>query len=109
MMSADRLRQAGVTIEHQAARVMIGHDQLEVQFRLSAPSAPSAEIRLRLRGARWLAEADLAGQHAIGIGASPRQALTASLAGFGPRTASALLADPALFAVSHAVAGMRAG
>jgi hypothetical protein len=87
-------------------RVMNVYDQLEVQFQLSAPSAPSAEVRLRVRRGRWLAATDLAGQHAFGIGSSPRQALTASLAPFGAHVAAALLADPELFAVSTAVAGL---
>lgn len=84
---------------------MPAHDRIDVEFSLSAPAVPSVGVRLSNRGGRWLAKAECVGAQAAGIGASPRGALTAALTAFGQRTASALLADPALFAVSCAVAG----
>jgi hypothetical protein len=58
------------------------------------------DIRLRDLDGRWLAVAEFGGEPEVGIGASPRAALAASLATLGQRTAAALMADPQLFGVS---------
>jgi phage-related tail fiber protein len=57
-------------------------------------------IRLRQLEGRWLAVADFGGVPEVGIGATPRDALAASLATLGERTAAALMADPQLFGLS---------
>ena len=57
-------------------------------------------IRLRQLHGRWLAVAQFGGDPEVGIGASPRAALAASLATLGERTATALMADPQLFGLS---------
>ncbi len=57
-------------------------------------------IRLRQLDGRWLAVAQFGGDPEVGIGASPRAALAASLATLGERTAGALMADPQLFGLS---------
>ena len=61
------------------------------------------EIRIRQLEGRWLAVAAFGGQPEVGIGATPRAALTASLATLGERAAAALMADPQLFGVSAAI------
>jgi hypothetical protein len=80
-----------------------------IQFRLSAPGVRYAvDVRLSDRGDRWLALADVDGRREVGIGATARSALTASLSPLGPSAAAALLADPSLFAVSCTVQGVTA-
>ena len=69
----------------------------------SAELGLDVEIRLRQLDGRWLAVADFGGQPEVGIGSTPRAALSASLATMGERAASALMADPQLFGVSVAV------
>ncbi|HEX2765688.1 MAG TPA: hypothetical protein VHR55_03495 [Candidatus Limnocylindria bacterium] len=59
-----------------------------------------ADIRLRQLDGRWLAVADFGGEPEVGIGATPRAALAASLATLGKRAATALMADPQLFGLS---------
>ena len=66
----------------------------------SSELGTEVEIRLRELDGRWLAVADFGGEPEIGIGATPRAALTASLATLGERTAAALMADPQLFGLS---------
>ena len=66
----------------------------------SAQLGIEAEIRLRQLDGRWLAVADFGSEPEVGIGATPRAALAASLATLGDRAASALMADPQLFGVS---------
>ena len=61
------------------------------------------EIRLRHLGDRWLAVAEFGGEPEVGIGATPRVALAASLATLGERAAAVLMADPQLFGVSAAI------
>lgn len=61
------------------------------------------EIRLRQLDGRWLALAEFGDEPEVGIGATPRAALTASLATFGERTAAVLMADPQLFGLSAAI------
>jgi hypothetical protein len=60
-------------------------------------------IRLRQLDGRWLAVADFGDQPEVGIGPTPRAALTASLASLGTRAATALMADPQLFGLSAAI------
>ena len=60
-------------------------------------------VRLRQLNGRWLAVAEFGGEPEVGIGATPRAALTASLATLGERTAAALMADPQLFGLSAAI------
>jgi hypothetical protein len=66
----------------------------------SAQLGLEVEIRLRQLDGRWLAVAEFGPEPEVGIGATPRAALAASLATLGERTAAALMADPALFGVS---------
>lgn len=61
------------------------------------------DIRLRQLDGRWIAVADFGGEPEVGIGASPRSALAASLATLGTRTAAAVMADPQLFGLSAAI------
>lgn len=58
------------------------------------------DLRLRQLDGRWLAVADFGGEPEVGIGASPRAALTAALATLGERAVSALMADPQLLGLS---------
>jgi hypothetical protein len=60
-------------------------------------------IRLRELDGRWLAVAEFGGEPEVGIGATPRAALTAALAALGERTAAALMADPQMFGLSAAI------
>ncbi len=69
----------------------------------SAQLGIEAEIRLRQLDGRWLAVADFGGEPEVGIGATPRAALAASLATLGQRAAAALMADPQLFGLSAAI------
>lgn len=61
------------------------------------------EIRLRQLNGRWLAVADFGDEPEVGIGATPRIALAASLATLGERAAATLLADPQLLGASLAM------
>ena len=61
------------------------------------------QIRLRQLDGRWLAVADFGGEPEVGIGATPRTALAASLTTLGERAATAVMADPQLFGLSVAV------
>ena len=61
------------------------------------------DIRLRHLGDRWLAVAEFGDEPEVGIGATPRVALAASLATLGDRAAATLMADPQLFGVSAAM------
>ena len=69
----------------------------------SADLGIDVEIRLRQLDGRWLAVADFDGDPEVGIGATPRAALEASLATLGKRTATILMADPALLGASLAL------
>jgi hypothetical protein len=81
-----------------------------VQFALRAPSLDFwVDVRLRNFDGRWLAVADIADEHEVGLGASAREALAAALSCLGPRAAEALLADPQLLSVSRAVRRRRGG
>lgn len=72
-----------------------------VTFRLSAPAlAVRVDVDLRSLGERWVAAAEFQGRRELGIGLTPRQALTAALGPLGSRATAALLADPALMAPS---------
>jgi hypothetical protein len=61
------------------------------------------EIRLRQLDGRWLSVADFGGEPEVGIGATPRAALAASLATLPKRAATVLMADPQLLGVSLAM------
>ena len=69
----------------------------------SAQLGIQAEVRLRQLDGRWLAVAEFGAEPEVGIGATPRAALAASLASLGDRAAAALLADPQLFGLSVAI------
>ena len=58
------------------------------------------DIRLRELDGRWMAVADFGNDPEVGIGATPRDALAASLATLGTRAAAAVMASPALFGTS---------
>jgi hypothetical protein len=58
------------------------------------------EIRIRQLDGRWLSVADFGGEPEVGIGATARDALAASLATLGERAAATLMADPKLFGLS---------
>ncbi len=80
---------------------------LSLEFRLSAPSLDfCVDVRLRKVGGRWIAVADIAGEHELGLGATARTALTAALSSLPGAAAAALLADPELFDVSRKIAGV---
>ena len=66
-----------------------------------------AGVRLRQLEGRWLAVADFGGAPEVGIGATPRDALAASLATLGTRTAAAVMADPQLFGLAPRSASPR--
>jgi hypothetical protein len=73
-------------------------------FRLASDELGlEAEIRLRQLEGRWLAVANFRGDPEVGIGETPRTALTAALSTLGRRAATALMADPQLFGVSAAM------
>lgn len=77
---------------------------VSVNFRIGAPNLDFyVDVRLRNFGGRWLAVADIAGEHEVGLGSSPREALAASLSSLGATAAAALLADPQLIGVSSSV------
>jgi hypothetical protein len=79
------------------------------EFRLRSPLlAFHVDVRLRERGGRWLAVADVRGEQRIGVGGNARAALEASVSTFGQETAAALLADPQLFGVSVRLLGRHA-
>ena len=69
----------------------------------SAELGLQVEIRIRHLDGRWLAVADFGEEPEVGIGATARAALAASLATLGERAAAALMADPQLFGVSAAI------
>ncbi|MEO8246413.1 MAG: hypothetical protein ABI622_04755 [Chloroflexota bacterium] len=77
---------------------------VSVNTRLTAEGL-DIEVALRLRdlGGRWLAVAEFDGEPEVGIGPTPRVALTAALSSLGDRAATALMADPQLLAVSTAI------
>jgi len=73
-------------------------------FRLApAGLGVAVDVVLRRFGDRWLSVGDAGGGRTIGMGRSARQALRASLDTLGARTASTLMADPELLAVSQQV------
>ena len=72
-----------------------------VEFRLSSDELRiDVAIRLRELDGRWLAVADFDRDPEVGIGGTPRAALSAALSSLGRRAATALMADPQLFGVS---------
>jgi hypothetical protein len=78
---------------------------VSVNFRLgSAELGLDVAVRLRELNGRWLAVAEFGAEPEVGIGATPRAALSAALATLGERTAATLMADPELFGVSATLA-----
>jgi len=74
---------------------------VRVNFRLSASRLDFyVDVRLRDFDGRWLAVSDISGEHEIGLGCNPREALAASLAALGTAATAALLADAQLIGVS---------
>ena len=74
---------------------------IRVEFRLSAPCVPfPVDVRLRSFGERWVAVADVGGGREIGLGPSPREALTGALRPLGDAATRELLADLALLGPS---------
>ena len=61
------------------------------------------DIRIRQLEGRWIAVASFGDEPEVGIGSTPRDALAASLATLGTRTAAAVMADPQLFGLSAAI------
>jgi hypothetical protein len=78
---------------------------VSINFRIgSVELGLDVNVRLRELNGRWLAVAEFGGEPEVGIGATPRAALSASLATLGDRTAATLMADPDLFGVSATLA-----
>ncbi|HEX5039633.1 MAG TPA: hypothetical protein VFW95_05815 [Candidatus Limnocylindria bacterium] len=78
---------------------------VSINFSLgSAELGLDVAVRLRELNGRWLAVAEFGQEPEVGIGATPRAALSASLATLGDRAAATLMADPELFGVSAALA-----
>lgn len=74
---------------------------VSVNVRLAAEEIGlDVEIRLRQLGDRWLSVAEIGTDPEVGIGATPRAALAASLATLGDRAVAMLMADPKLLGVS---------
>lgn len=77
---------------------------VSVNFRLGAPQLDFyVDVRLRSFDGRWMAVAEIAGEHEIGLASTARDALAASLSSLGAAAATALLADPRLIGVSSSV------
>jgi hypothetical protein len=90
----------------QEASYMTSAAGMTLSVRLAPPSLDFwVDVRLRQFGDRWIAAADIAGSHEIGLGSSARQALVASLSPLGPRARGLLMADTALLAPSMTLAG----
>ena len=78
---------------------------VSINFSLgSAELGLDVAVRLRELNGRWLAVAEFGQEPEVGIGATPRAALSASLATLGDRAAATLMADPELFGVSATLA-----
>jgi hypothetical protein len=76
-------------------------ERKDLRFDLAdLPGAPRVSMRLRRRGDRWIATAELETGPAAAVGVTPRAALTSSLATLDARRRTELLADPGLMAVS---------
>ena len=83
-----------------------GHGGKAAAFELRSPGVPFAvSCRLAALRDRWVAVATVDGREMIGIGASPRAALQASLSPLGARTVAPLMADTSLVAVSLQLEG----
>lgn len=75
-----------------------------VEFQLEPPSLGYAvSVRLRDFSDRWFAVAESRDVRHSGLGSTAREALVAALAPLGPRTTTALMADPAMFGASAMV------
>ncbi len=69
-----------------------------------APLAYDVDMRLRTDGDRWVANATVSGDARVGLGATPRAALTAALGTLPAKDVTLLLADTVLLAPSIEVA-----
>lgn len=79
---------------------------IAMNFRIGAEQLDFyVDVRLQNFGGRWLAIADISGDHELGLGRSAREALSASLSSLGPTDVTTLLADPQLIGVSQQVDG----
>ena len=75
-----------------------------LDVRLTAPSLDLVvDVNLRSSGERWIAAAEIGGVVEIGLAATARHALAASLGSLGDRARALLLADLALLAPSVAI------
>jgi hypothetical protein len=84
---------------------MNGSTATSMQFRLAPASLGyDVEVRLRTDGDRWIANATVRGEGRLGLGATPRAALTAALGALPDRDVTLLLADTMLLAPSIEVA-----
>jgi hypothetical protein len=85
-------------------------DPTSLEFTLAPASLPYVvDVRLRRSGERWSVIADVQGRTHIGIGTSPRAALTAALTPLGKRAVTLLLADTGLLEPSVTLAGLAVG
>lgn len=71
----------------------------DLEFTLHSQATP-VPVRLRRVGERWIARALGHGRDSVGVGATPRAALEASLQPLGPSVARSCLADLALLGPS---------
>ncbi len=84
---------------------MNGSTTASLQFRLAPATLDyDVEVRLRTDGDRWVANATVRGDARLGLGATPRAALTAALGALPARHVTLLLADTMLLAPSIEVA-----
>lgn len=67
----------------------------DLEFTLHA-QAVDVPVRLRRMGERWTALSEIGGCQRVGLGATPRAALEASLQALDTGAARTCLADPAL-------------
>ncbi|HEX2194194.1 MAG TPA: hypothetical protein VHK63_04440 [Candidatus Limnocylindria bacterium] len=82
---------------------------VSVEFELRATAFGQAfRVRLDVRQDRCAASVTCGSTATNGLGATAREALLAALTPFGPRTATALMASPDMFAASAEMLAARA-
>ncbi len=74
-------------------------DWLEFEVNLPAPAA-TLRVRIGAFGERWVASVQCGDASMDGLGVTAREALRAALAPMGQRTATSVLAAPAMFGAS---------
>jgi len=96
------LRQTGVAIKADTFGVNTRQlPRISLQFQLGAQEADECvAVRLEEFTDRWVATVADGRRTEIGLGSKARIALTAAIHALAPRSASAMLADPQLFAIS---------